>query len=237
MVDYKEKPDFRTSKIFSKDDSCVWIVYPSGGAGDLLATIINYHYLETGSSYRGINDNGQVIISPSDGKITNIKYRPNGELMCNEELIHDINYEIGKNNLSYNILDMVLLANHCFKDQDVEKILSFFKKAKIIRILPKSKKEAEIIYWLSQFKNYSKRLSIDSDTIKQFEFEKFKTNMQNERVFEIEFHELFNKKKFEDVYTRLIKYLNLPYKLIRFDLIEFWLKKQDQQIRTQLELL
>ena len=63
------------------------------------------------------------------------------------------------------MLDMVLFSNHNWSDCVVENILSFFKKAKIIRILPKNKNEAEIIKWLSMFKNLSKNLSFDDDII------------------------------------------------------------------------
>jgi hypothetical protein len=233
---YRGPISYKENKNFSNDDECIWVVYPDGAGGDLLATIINYHYLETGSSFLGINDRGQIIFSPTDGKIFN-KILLNKNFLINEQFIHDINSEIGKNTLSYNMLDMVLFSNHGWKDYDVENILSFFKKAKIIRILPKNKNEAMIIKWLSKFKNQSKNLSFDDDTIKQVNFEKFKTNLQDERLFEITFHELFNKKKFENVYTRLIKYLNLPCKLINFDFIEFWLKNQHPTIRKNLELL
>ncbi len=240
---YRGPIDYKESKNFSNNDECIWIVYPPGAGGDLLATIINYHYLETGSSFFGINDRGQVIFSPTDGKTAGLeverlkKENTQQPIIFNKQLIHDINTEIGKNTLSYNMLDMVLFANHTWRDCVVENILSFFKKAKIIRILPKNKNEAEIIKWLSMFKNLSKNLSFDDDIIKQVPFEKFKTNLQDERLFEIKFHELLNKKKFENVYTRLIKYLNLPCKLISFDFIEFWLSNQHPTIRKNLELL
>ena len=172
------------------------------------------------------------MFSPTDGKTAGLEVE--GTIIFNKQLIHDINNEIGKNTLSYNMLDMVLFSNHNWRDCVVENILSFFKKAKIIRILPKNKNEAEIIKWLSMFKNLSKNLSFDDDIIKQVSFEKFKTNLQDERLFEIKFHELLNKKKFENVYTRLIKYLNLPCKLISFDFIEFWLSNQHPTIRKNL---
>ena len=243
---YRGPIDYKKSKNFSNNDECIWIVYPQGAGGDLLATIINHHYLETGSSFFGINDRGKVIFSPTDGRLLGGKpglneggVERNGRLVLNsyifnKQLIHDINNEIGKNTLSYNMLDMVLFSNHNWRDCVVENILSFFKKAKIIRILPKNKNEAEIIKWLSMFKNLSKNLSFDDDIIKQVPFEKFKTNLQDERLFEIKFHELLNKKKFENVYTRLIKYLNLPCKLISFDFIEFWLSNQHPTIRKNL---
>lgn len=62
---------FVDSVDFGPDDRCVWIVYPSGGAGDLLASIINFHYAETGARFKGINKKGQVIFEASDNKHTN----------------------------------------------------------------------------------------------------------------------------------------------------------------------
>ena len=41
---------------FSYTDPCIFVVYPAGASGDLLASIVNSHYLSTGSDYFGITE-------------------------------------------------------------------------------------------------------------------------------------------------------------------------------------
>ena len=76
LINYNEKLESRNfvdNVNFTKNDECIWIVYPPGASGDLLASIINRHYISTGCDYFGIDDRGQVIFRPSDYKKTNLR--------------------------------------------------------------------------------------------------------------------------------------------------------------------
>jgi hypothetical protein len=138
---------------FSKDDPCVWIVYPPGAAGDLLAAIVNFHYGQTGCYYFGISEHGQVIFRPTDSKLTNIKYKQTQQLELNQQLIHDINTEIGRKNLNYSLMDQVIFSNHYCRNDEISKILLFFPNAKIIRITPGNLLEKQATQWLATYKN------------------------------------------------------------------------------------
>ena len=74
---------------FSANDCCTWVVYPPGCAGDLLASILNFHYVQTGARFKGITEKGQIIFRPSDMKYTNqLQYLR----QVNDEIFNDVKH-------------------------------------------------------------------------------------------------------------------------------------------------
>jgi len=226
--------NFIDDKEFTCLDPCVWVVYPAGAAGDLLASIINFHYVRTSAMFFGINDTGQVIFRSSDDKIINLNYIKGSTLELNQQFICLVNKSIGEKKLNYSLLDMVLFANHAWQDNQVNNILDFFPNAKIIRILPQTNLEHKIINWLSYYKNQN--LLLDLPCLKKITPLK-QTNISNSRLLDIHFRNLFKSESFEQVYTNIVNHLNLPYKLIRHDFINYWLEQQHSGIKSLLRVL
>ena len=209
------------------DDPCVWIVYPPGSAGDLVASIINFHYARTGSFYFGLAPNGQVIFRPSDGKIINQKYH---RQMDPTQLVYDVNFEIGSKNLNYSLLSQIIFSNHLYQEFQITRILECFKQAKIIRILPATGFEKDIIRWLAAYKN-------DNVVVKEFKevtTDIYRDALSDNRLLDVQFGRLFNEETFDQIYDQIVDHLDLPYKLIRFDMVEFWLNHQHEIIRPML---
>ena len=219
---------------FTCQDPCVWVVYPAGAAGDLLASIVNFHYARTSATFFGITDTGQTIFRPADNKIISLNYLKGNTLELDQQFIWLVNKSISEKNLNYSLLDMVLFANHAWVDNQVNHILDFFPKAKIIRILPQTNLEHKIINWLAHYKNQNLLLDIPCSKkvipLKQ-------TNISNSRLLDIHFGNLFKSDAFEQVYNNIVNHLDLPYKLIRHDFINYWLEQQHSSIKSLLRAL
>ena len=208
---------------WTKDDPCIWVVYPAGAAGDLVAAIINFHYVDTGAKFHGITETGQVIFRDTNKKIVNLTQT------IDLSIVKDIESCLSEENTNYSKIDQIIFSNHSYKEQDIEKILNVFTKSKIIRIIPKDENEYNVIQELSSYKN-----GISG-----------KTNNNNwlpldnckEQVLEIYFGNLFSRDKFNQTYKKIRDHLNLPYKLISYNFIEFYLSKQDKTILQALSNL
>ena len=223
---YKEELHLKTKlqKKFTRKDECIWIVYPAGAGGDLLSSILNKHFSNTCTQDFGITRKGQVIISQTDGKIVNKKYNTEKALICNESLIDNINDNISRLNTDYTKIDMVLFTNHAWQDFKVEKILDYFPKSKILRLVAKSERENRLINML---RNYKHNTDFISNTL-NFNF------LEHDRVLNIPFSQLLDTKTFDVWYDKIIKHLNLPYKLVRFDYVNFWIEQQNNEIKKEL---
>jgi hypothetical protein len=217
---------------FTCQDPCVWIVYPAGAAGDLLASIINFHYVRTSAMFCGVTDTGRVIFRSTDNKIINLNYIQSITLELDQQFIHSVNKNIGEKNLNYSLLDMVLFSNHAWHDTQVNNILDFFPNAKIIRILPQTDLEQEIINWLAYYKNQN--LLLDTPHLKTAT-PLNQTKISNPRLLDIHFGNLFKSESFEPLYNSIVNHLNLPYKLIRYDFINYWLEQQHSKIKSALQ--
>lgn len=204
---------------FTRNDSCVWIVYPPGSAGDLLSSIINKHYSNTNTQDFGVNALGQVQIIQTDGKIVNNVYNKENHIDCNESLVKDTNRQISNNNSDYSKLDMVLYCNHAWEDNKVKNILEYFPKSKIIRIVIQDKRDNDLITTLNELKKKDNSLPTLDYTIDNV--------LEHERLLNIPFAPLWKKETFDMYYDMIIKHLDLPYKLVRFDYIDFWIDQHN----------
>ena len=219
---------------FTADDLCIWVVYAPGSGGDLLASLINFHYINTGSQYFGLGPQGQVIFRPADGKRVNQKYLKTNNVLFEKQFIYDVNTELGNKNLNYGMLDQIIFSNHAYKDIHIKQIKTFFPKSKILRLVPGNILEQQIAHWLGNFKNKG-ILDEFIATSDNFQYNIEKCN--NEFLLDINLTDIVNKTKFEITYNKIIEFLNLPHKLIRFDFIEHWISNQHPTIKPILQQL
>jgi hypothetical protein len=220
---------------FSYNDPCIFIVYRPGASGDLLASIINTHYLNTGASCFGITENGQVIFRASDHSITGIRHKSMRDDLGNmftDELLYNISESLSNRNLHYSLIDQMIFRNHMFKKHEIELILDKFPKSKVIQIYIEDNHQKQLINYQANLKN----ANIKEDN---FDFSNLVPNkiehVQSPRLLSIPYISLFEKQSFEHTYDRIVKFLDLESRLIRFSYIEYYLKCQTKEFRDALK--
>lgn len=208
---------------FTKEDPCIFVVYPSGACGDLLISIIDKHYLRTGCEYYGIADNGRVHMFTTDYENMDLKKIR----VFDEKFFIMVAESLGNRNLNYSLLDQVIFGTHMWQDQEVELILETFPKAKIIRIMPQDQTGHDIIKSMIQ-----KKLDPNAQTSSSLMYQ---TKINNQRVLEIPFGKFFTKDNYLKHYDRIIDFLNLNGRLICFDYIQYYLTRQGPEIAKTLK--
>tara|TARA_R110000796_G_scaffold949_1_gene3674 strand:+ start:100 stop:831 length:732 start_codon:yes stop_codon:yes gene_type:complete len=218
---------------FSYTDPCIFIVYPAGASGDLLASIVNSHYLSTGSDYFGITENGQVMFRPSDYKLTNLRNqtRIGLEDIFTEQLLFDIAESLGKRNLNYSMIDQMIFSNHMHKAADIELILDKLPNSKIIRIFSENSIQDQMIEYQQNLKNANIDNRIEFGTLITHNA----LNITSTRLLNIPYISLFSKHSFHQIYKMIVKFLDLDSRLIRFDFIKYYLKQQTEEFSTALQ--
>lgn len=218
---YEPEPENIVPGNFSYDHPCLWIVYPPGSAGDLLASIINQHYLATGCRYKGINSNGRVIFKSTDNKITNLRHQA-GTLEFNEQWIYDVSDALSEKNLCDSIVDQYIFANHMFQPTEIELILNTFSQAKIINITTKTARETALVKFMQLYKNSDviDRAVLDSN------LQPINNDYAHSQVLNVPFGSLLNETEFDKSYNSIVKHLNLAGQLINYNYINYWKSKQ-----------
>tara|TARA_R110000868_G_scaffold95185_1_gene262043 strand:- start:102 stop:797 length:696 start_codon:yes stop_codon:yes gene_type:complete len=216
-----ESRNFVDGVDFTKDDPCIFVVYPAGAAGDLLISIIDKHYLRTGCEYYGIDDNGRVKMFTTDYEKLDLDYN----YQFDQQFFWDLAKNLGNRNLNYSLLDQVIFGCHMWEDKQVEYILKTFPKAKVIRIFSKDDTGFDLISSLKHIKCLS-RISNKKSHI---------TLTDSPRVLEIPFGALFNETNYLKYYDKIIKFLNLNGRLICFDYVQYYLTRQDLNTAKLLE--
>ena len=232
---------------FTRDSRCVWVVYPGGAMGDLIAAIINFHYFRTGTNFFGITDRGQSILRSVDQKIVDTQLlktptagtndmlfdsmidRINQTLII-QNIIDSINQTLRTQNINYSLTDQIVLANHAYSDANVAQIIDTFPRSQVIRILPDTDLECKAAMWMANYKNNNRIIQLP-DTVNAV----YTKNFVHERLIEFAMRDFLNPKLFEIAYAQILKQLGLPCKLIRHDLIQFWLDKQHSDVRPLLD--
>ena len=216
---------------FNENSDCVWVVYPPGAAGDLVASIINFHYAHTGSKFLGITETGKVTFLPSDGEKSN-PHKQN--ITFDSKFFEEINEHMKVNHVFIFNLDKFIIANHFVREHEVQKVLDKFPNSKIIRITPKTEFEMSVIEWFKIAKNQNEFTEVpvigESKSLKW-------DNLVDDRLLEIPFSDLINSHRFERVYDSIVSHLDLNIKLIRFDFVEYWLSRQHSAIQPALRFL
>ena len=218
-----ESRNFVDGLNFTKDDPCIFVVYPAGAAGDLLISIIDKHYLQTGCEYYGIADNGRVHLYTTDYDKLDI----DASYQFDEQFFFDLAKNLGNRNLNYSLLDQVIFGCHMYKDKQVEYILKTFPKAKVIRIMPQDRSGHDIMKAMAH-----KKLNPNSTLGKSV---MYRPKINNERVLEIPFGSMFNQTNYLKQYNRIINFLNLNGRLICFDYVQYYLTRQGTEIQKTLE--
>lgn len=235
MIQYNPNIDIFVDGVdFGPDDLCTWIVYPCGGAGDLLASIINFHYAETGAKFKGINDRGQVIFKASDHKYTNKLFQAN-QLSFDNQFFYKIADILSSESTNWSKMDRLVFSNHLYQDQHTQMILDTFKNCKIIRLLPKTNGEQAVIEWLGKFKNS------DSDLVPQFVMPgdhtkeiTYTNTISDSRMLTVFFKDFINSTKFGSTYQTIQSHLGFPGPMITYDFIKFWIDRQHPTVRSHL---
>jgi hypothetical protein len=218
---------------FTRSDPCVWTVYPPGAAGDLLISIINQHYLRTGCEYYGIDDRGRTMIYTTDYEMIDLALKKNQSVNFDDQWFYDFSDQLGQRNLTYSMLDQVIFGCHLCQAHDIHHILGNFSQARIINIHAQDKRGQDIIRNMAKFKI---KLLPPSDISDVGRDETFQPNIvQHDRVLNVPFGLLFSRDSYDKCYAAIRKFLNLSGPLICFEYVEFWLSKQHDLIRNQLQ--
>jgi len=238
MLYKPELRNFTDVSEFNYDSPCVWVVYPAGCGGDLWGSIVGHHYPRTGNHFLGIDTTGRVMLDTIDHKYLNIKINNGEPALLNQDFLNQINAGYQTQNFPHSMSGQCIIVNHFWKDSYVRQILSRFSAAKVVRILPSTDLACSIAKWLGQWKNSNTLIDFDSVNIKNAYYcEMLNSSYAHERLIDLKFEELWSESGFEKSYDQIVQHLNLPYKLVRYDLIKFWFNCQHETIKPHLNKL
>jgi hypothetical protein len=224
--EFLESRNFIDGIDFTRNDPCIFVVYPAGAAGDLLISIIDKHYLRTGCEYYGIADNGRVHMFTADYESMDLYQN----YTFDDQWFYDLADNLGNRNLNYSLLDQVIFGCHMYQELQIKYILDTFPCAKIIRIAPTDQTGTNLLDRLCQYKLKNTILHANS-AINKFDKD---TVVTHDRVFNLPFGSLFNEESYYKQYDLIIKFLNLNGRLICFDYVQYYLSKQSELIRSAL---
>ena len=109
--DQLETRNFVDGVDFTKEDPCIFVVYPGGASGDLLISIVDKHYLRTGCEYYGIDNNGKVHLYTTDYDKLDINAKKNGRAYeFDQQFFWDVAENLSNRNLNYSLLDQVIFG-------------------------------------------------------------------------------------------------------------------------------
>jgi len=216
-----ESRNFIDGVDFTRNDPCIFVVYPAGAAGDLLISIIDKHYLRTGCEYYGISDTGRVHMFTADYESMDLY----NQYEFNNKWFYDLADNLSNRNLNYSLLDQIIFGCHMYQESQIKYILNTFPQCKIIRIAPVDNEGQELISFLKNFKLGG------SSTYKD---ENMPVKFVDDRVLTLPFGGLFNEESYYKWYDNIIDFLNLNGRLICFDYVKYYLSKQSESIRNKL---
>ena len=213
---------------FTRNDPCIFVTYPPGASGDLLMSIIDKHYLRTGCEYYGISNTGQVHFLSSDYETIDLQLVWRNRKFDND-WFYSLADKLSERNLNYSLLDQMIFGCHMFKDHQIQNIVDYFPKAKVINIRPANYYGGQLIKFLGEYKNFGGKQSVES-----FKHDIPVTPFQHDRVFTVPFGAWFNETGYHKVYDKIINFLNLKGRLIHWDYVNYYISKQDTEIAKQL---
>jgi hypothetical protein len=221
---------FYTNNNFSADDHCVFVVYPAGTAGDLLASIINWHYIETGSKFLGIDHTGRVIFKPSDNKFINgLQYKKDLS-----SVVEAVNHSRTQRSLNNSMCDQTIFACHWHGQKPLQAISQYFTNAKIVRIYIENSQQQALTTWMTEYKNTGK---IHDFSVTELDLNNTKIQQSQDNLLQISFGNLLHKDKFTVELERLVNFLDLPCALIDYNVIDYWISKQHAHIKPMLRAM
>jgi len=221
-----ESRNFVDGVNFTRNDPCIFITYPSGAVGDLLISIIDKHYSQTGCEYYGIADNGRVHMFTADYEMLDLQRT----YKFTDQWFNDLAGSLGMRNLNYSIMDHIIFGCHMHKPTQIQYILDTFPNAKIINIFPVDKYGKQLVKFLKKFKLHNDVKEI----IHEIEVSDVVACIENRRILNIPFGALFNQNLYNKYYDQIIDFLELNGRLICFDYIQYYLSKQHPIIKNEL---
>lgn len=230
-----ESKNFIDGLNFTRDDPCVWVVYPAGAAGDLLISIIDKHYLRTGCEYYGINNRGRVMIYTTDYEMIDLALDKNKKIDFDQQWFYDFSNQLGNRNLSYSMLDQVIFGCHLCLPHDIQKIIDNFSNAKIINIYPKDGLGHFLLSYMAESKLNPNHLTNKTMELPGKDLKYVPHLFNHDRVLNVPFGFLFNRQSYDKYYKIIREFLGINNSLICFEFIEFYLSKQPNTVRIQLE--
>jgi hypothetical protein len=130
-----------------------------------------------------------------------------------------------------------LLVNHLWHDNQVQHILDTFSNAHVIRITPANLEEIKIVTWLHKWKNHGDIADLQSCVEIQLCDHNDTSSYSHNRLLDVTFGSMWSSATFDQTYDQIIQHLALPYKLVRYDLVQFWLSCQHKTIQPDLKNL
>jgi len=228
--------DFVDGVDFGPNNPCTWVVYPPGCAGDLLASIVNFHYVETGARFKGIASNGRVIFRSSDMKLSNQRMQSN-TLKFDNQFFYDVADSLSARHLNWSKMDNFIFANHCYTDNYIQMILDAFSNCKIIRLLPRTHRAQEIVRWMNRFKNSSSgatTLVLPNNADDKLPPQ---THWDDPRLLTVFFDDFINQKNFASMYQHIQTHLTFAGPMITYDFVKFWIDHQHPEVQRHIKRL
>lgn len=228
-----ESRNYIDGLIFTRNDPCIWVVYPAGAAGDLLISILDKHYLSTGCEYYGINEHGRVMLYTSDYEMIDIALTNHRSIEFDDQWFYDFSNQLSRRNLTYSMLDQVIFGCHLYRPYNIQKILDNFSQARIINIYPQDRLGDLIINNMS---NVKLKFQDPAEIMTKYQEVDYQPDIvQHEQVLNVPFGFLFNRSSYDRHYTKIREFLGLPGPLICFEYVEFYLSKQNKLLQSQLK--
>jgi hypothetical protein len=168
------------------------------------------------------------MLYTTDYEMIDIELNSTKTINFNQQWFYNLSDKLSERNLNYSLLDQVIFGCHLYTAENIKYILNTFTKAKIINIYPKDITGSNIIAKLKDIKLHN-----SIDTLKKITVNENVT-VNHERVLNIPFGCLFNKDLYSSYYNKILNFLDLPGQLISFEYIDFYLSKQDTNIKNML---
>ena len=223
-----ESRNFVDGVDFTRNDPCIFVTYPPGASGDLLMSIIDKHYLRTGCEYYGISNTGQVRFLSSDYETIDLQLVQHNRKFDND-WFYSLADKLSERNLNYSLLDQMIFGCHMFEDQQIQDIVDYFPKAKVINIRPANYYGGQLIMFLGKYKNFGGKQSVES-----FEHEIPVAPFEHDRVLNVPFGALFNEPSYQQCYQNIIDFLNLKGRVVHWDYVNYYLDQQAPEIAQRL---
>jgi hypothetical protein len=150
-----------------------------------------------------------------------------------QQWFYNFSDQLGNRNLTYSMLDQVIFGCHLYRPEHIQCVLDNFSQAQIVNIYAQDSLGNFIVNNMAKFKLNSKDPNENMTAFQQVEYQP--DLIQHERVLNVPFGFLFNQSSYNRYYASIREFLGLSRPLICFDYVEFYLSKQNDIIRTQLE--
>lgn len=208
----------------------IWVVYPPGAAGDFLSFLIARHYNQTGTRYSFDTATGKCNFISTDNKVINL-FKTDDWIDFDDTFFELISNEISKNNLEINNLDALIFSNHQYENFHVWNILNSVENVKIIRIYPQTINEYEFCFESRRIKNSMTKYNNDFIEYLNVEFsDSDYSRIEHESVLEIGISNFLIKRNFDVFYKKLVQFLNLDFKLVSADIVDYYYSIQSSRL-------